>query len=101
MSTGVDSPLVFVVERFVSAASLAQVRADTERVAAAACELEREGVSVRHLGSLLVPADETAFCLFEGESVEAVRLANERAAVGYERIAEAVHVQADQAKGED
>jgi hypothetical protein len=48
--------------------------------------------NTRYLGSILVPADEMALCLFEGDSAELVRRAVEGAALSFERIVEAIPV---------
>jgi hypothetical protein len=61
------------------------------RVRAAAFELSRRGRDVSFVGSILVPVDETVFCLFEGSEVD-VRVASERAAVPFERVLEALRI---------
>jgi hypothetical protein len=69
-----------------------------ERVRAAANALEgaervrRGGLGVRYLGSIFIPTDETCFHLFEADTLGAVREANERARVRFERIVAAVHL---------
>jgi hypothetical protein len=92
MTSGTALPL-FVVERYVPAPTVDRARVEAARLRAAARALRREGVRVRHLGSLLLPADETSFCLFESESLGAVRLVSERASLAYERIVSAVPVE--------
>jgi hypothetical protein len=47
-----------------------------------------DGAGVTHLGSILVPTDETLFSLFEAVSLEALRDAHERAQAEFERIVE-------------
>jgi hypothetical protein len=51
-----------------------------------------EGSLARYLGSILVPADEIAFCLFEAPSLEAAGEIGRRAAIPFERILEIVHL---------
>jgi hypothetical protein len=46
----------------------------------------------RYLGSILVPSDEIALCLFEAASLDAVTEVNRRAAVPFERILEIVRL---------
>jgi hypothetical protein len=76
----------FVVERFVPAPTLAGARAEGGRLRASARRSSRGGVGVRYVKSLLFLDDETSFCLFESESLEAVRLVTEWADLPYERI---------------
>lgn len=60
----------------LSRADLADV---AERAEAAAREMEREGIRVRYLRSVLVPEDETCFHHFEGPTIDAIRRASKRA----------------------
>lgn len=62
----------------------AEVVADRARHSAE--ELTREGTPVRYVGSILVPADEVVFYLFESPCGEAVREASERAEIPFERV---------------
>lgn len=55
-------------------------------------QLAREGIGVRFLRSILVPQDETCFCLYEAASPDAVGEAVRRAGLEFERIVEAVQV---------
>ena len=55
-----------------------------------------EGVPIRYLRSTFVPAEQKCFCLFEGASVDAVREAQERAGLPYERIHEAEFVTSEE-----
>jgi hypothetical protein len=59
------------------------------RASAAAEELSREGVPVRHLRSAFVPRDETCFCFFEAPSVEWARETVVRAALDAAVVMEA------------
>jgi hypothetical protein len=69
----------FVVEVYAPNLGRADLAGVARRAEAAARELEREGISVRYLRSVLVPEDETCFHHFEGPSVDAIRLACNRA----------------------
>jgi hypothetical protein len=80
----------FLVELYVSQSDDAAVERGAERARAAADELTAEGVPVRYLRSIFVPEDETCFYLYEAASEEAVREAASRAALPFERVAEAV-----------
>ena len=80
----------FLVELYVSRSDSAAVQAGAERARLAAEELTREGTPIRWLRSIFVPDDETCFFLYESGSAEAVREAARRAALPFERVAEAV-----------
>jgi hypothetical protein len=80
----------FLVEVYVSRTNAGAVRQGAVRVRLAAEELTREGTPVRYLRSIFVPEDETCFLLCEAVSAEAVRESARRAALRFERIAEAV-----------
>jgi hypothetical protein len=68
-----------VVEVYAPNLSRADLVDVAVRAEAAAREMEREGVRVRYLRSVLVPEDETCFHHFEGPSADAIRLASRRA----------------------
>lgn len=83
--------VTFLIERYagvLSAAELATAGRDAERWARKA----DPSSNTRYLGSILVPADEMALCLFEGDTAELVRGAVEGAALPFERIVEAIPV---------
>lgn len=86
----------YIVERYVPGLTPVQVVAAATRVKRASARLTEEGVRVRYLRSTYVPEDETCFDLFEGRDEAAVRKANERADVSFERIVEAVDVSAEE-----
>ncbi len=69
----------FVVEVYAPNLSRADLADLAARAEAVARELEREGVEVRYLRSVLVPEDETCFHHFEGPTIDAIRLASKRA----------------------
>jgi len=75
----------FLAERYLSSATpeilASHVRND--RAAAAA-------MSIRHIQTIYVPADETCFTLFEAPSPELVREASERFELGYRRVMHAI-----------
>jgi hypothetical protein len=57
------------------------------RIEAAATRLRRTGPDVWFLGSILMPADETVFCLFHGNE-PAIRAVSQRASIPSERVIE-------------
>lgn len=87
-----NARLMFLVERYAADLSVDQLLVAGRRAEEAA-PLMAPGARTRYLGSLLLPSDEMALCLFEGTSEEVVRGAVERGALPFERItsAEAVN----------
>jgi hypothetical protein len=84
--------LTFIAECFWPDMSEAKVRAAGTRVRRAAHAASRDGADVHYLGAILIPADEVAFCLFEGSSAELVRKVSQRAEIPFERILETVRL---------
>jgi Nickel responsive protein SCO4226-like len=80
----------FLIELYISRTDSAAVERSAEKARLAAEELTREGTPVRWLRSIFVPEDETCFFLYEAASAEAVREGARRAAIPFERVAEAV-----------
>jgi uncharacterized protein DUF4242 len=71
----------FLAELYVPDCGEGERAALAARASAAADELSREGVPVRHLRSAFVPSDETCFCFFEAPSANWAREAVIRAAL--------------------
>lgn len=88
--TSVGRP-TFLVERYAADLSVDQLLLAGRRAEDAA-RLLAPGARTRYLGSVLLPSDEMALCLFEGTSEEVVRAAVERASLAFERITPAVAV---------
>jgi Protein of unknown function (DUF4242) len=82
-------PRGYLVECYWPGVSAGKVAAAVERAEQAAGELRSHGRSVHVLGSILVPADETVFCLFDGEEAD-VRAVSEKAGVPFERVLESL-----------
>jgi len=80
----------YLAELYVSRSDGAFAERSTSRVRIAAAELTREGTPVRWVRSIFVPEDETCFVLCEAATADAVRETARRAALTFERIAEAV-----------
>jgi len=80
----------FLVELYVSRSDGGAFERGAERARLAAEELTREGTPLRYLRSILLPEDETCFYLYEAASADAVREAARRAALSFERVAEAI-----------
>jgi len=86
-----DGPQTFLVERYAADLSVDQLLLAGRRAEDAA-RLLAPGARARYIGSLLLPSDEMALCLFEGTSEEVVRGALELALLAFERITPAVLV---------
>jgi hypothetical protein len=61
------------------------------RARSAADELRRQGRDLRFVGSILVPADETVFWLFDGDEAD-VRAVSEQAGLAFERVLESLRM---------
>ena len=80
----------YLVELYLSRTGVGGLKDAAAHARAAADELSREGVAVRYLRSIFIPADETWFLLYEAASAKAVEDAVARAALPCERVLEAV-----------
>jgi hypothetical protein len=83
----------YIVERYwpgVTEERLAQAIVRSKEVIAL---MNQEGTPIRYLRSTLVPGDEVVFSLYEGPSAEAIREANERAQIHFDRIVEAIDLE--------
>ncbi len=88
-----QSPKTYLVECYWPGVSEHKVAAAARQAGAVAAQLRRQGRELRFLGSLLVPAEETVFCLFEGTESD-VRAASAQAGIPAERILESFRVSA-------
>lgn len=82
----------YLVERHLPGIKPDQLAAAAARAKATTSEMAAEGTPVRYLRSTFVPGEEKCYCLFDGDSEEAVREANRRAEIPFERITEAMHI---------
>lgn len=80
----------FLVELYVSRTDALAAERGSERGRLAAEELTQEGTPVRYVRSIFVPEDETCFHLYEAATADAVREVARRAALRFERVAQAV-----------
>jgi hypothetical protein len=80
----------YLAEAYVARPRAHELQAHERRARAAAQELTQQGVPIRFVRSIFVPADEICFYVFEAGSAEAVGAACERAALRFERVIEAV-----------
>jgi hypothetical protein len=84
--------LAFMAECFWPGVTEQQLMAAGARARQAAGAISSDGVIARYTGSILVPGDEIAFCLFEATSIDAASDLNRRAAIPFERLLEIVHL---------
>ena len=94
MSAG-DSSRAYLVECYWPGVNEEKLATAARRAHEAAVELGTSGRDVEFLGSILVPADETVFCLFEGAEAD-VRAASEQAGMPFERVLESLRIDATQ-----
>ena len=80
-----ESQSSFVVECYWPGVTESTHALATDRIRRAAAELTREGRSVLFVGSIMVPGEETVFCLLDGSEAD-VRVAGERAELPFERV---------------
>jgi hypothetical protein len=57
------------------------------------------GAGVRYARTIWIPVQERCLCLFEAESIDAVKRANETAQVPFDTIVEVLHLTAPCARG--
>jgi hypothetical protein len=86
-----DQPKSYLVECYWPGVSEEKLAVAVGRAHEAASELRDQGRELRFLGSILVPADETVFCLFDGAEAD-VRTASEQAGVPFERVLESLRI---------
>ena len=91
--------MVYVVERYLSSLSRADLLVGLARLEPAIEELRGEGAVVRHLGSTIVLGDEACFCEFDGPPPPTVRRTR-RAGLPFDRIVPALLVDPYQRRSE-
>ena len=97
--SGSDGSRSYLVECYWPGVTEDKLATLVRRAQAVASELRHSGRRVDFLGSILVPADETVFCLFAGAE-EDVRAVSERAAVPFERVLASLRIDGKQAREE-
>lgn len=81
----------YLVEAYVPERGVDALAGTASRARAAARELASEGGAVRYVHSILVPADDTCFQLYEADSAELVEEASRRAGLTSARVVLAFH----------
>ena len=82
----------FIVESYPVGLSADQLAAATDRAQDVTAQMRVDGIDVQLLQSILVPAEESLFCLFEAPSRELVEEIVNRAGLPRERVVEAVDI---------
>ncbi|TVR68180.1 MAG: DUF4242 domain-containing protein [Sphaerobacteraceae bacterium] len=85
----------YLVERYLPGITPEELAAAAGSAKRTTSEMSQNGTTIRYLRSTFIPGEEKCFCLFEGPSAEAVKTANERAQIPYERIVEAMHLSSE------
>lgn len=85
----------YVVERYLPGIQPDQLTAAAGSAKKTTAQMTEEGTPVRYLRSTFIPGEEKCYCLFEGPSADAVKEANERAQIPFERIVEAMHLSSE------
>jgi hypothetical protein len=82
----------YIAERYLPGITQEQLLDAARRAKLATADLTTAGTPVTYLRSTFLPGDQTCYCLFEGPSEQAVREANDKAEIPYERIIPAVYL---------
>lgn len=82
----------FMVESYPVGLSAQQLAAATDRAVNVTAQMRGDGIDVQLLQSILVPDEESLFCLFEAPSRQLVEEIVNRAGLPRERVVEAVDV---------
>ncbi len=82
----------YMVERYLPNITPEQLTAAATRAKHTTAQMTQEGTPIRYLRSIFVPGEDKCFCLFEGPSPDAVKEANERAEIPFERVVESMQI---------
>lgn len=80
----------YLVESHLARSRAAELATTASRARSAAEAMRLEGISVRHVRSAFLAADEICLHVFEAPSAEVASEASRRAAIAYDRIVEVV-----------
>jgi hypothetical protein len=84
-------PRTYLIECYWPGVTLPALAETVTRADAAASQLRRQGHQVELTATILVPTDETVFCIFKGEEAD-VRAAGELAGMRLGRVLESLWV---------
>lgn len=88
----VPGATTYLVEHYWPGITTEAFHAAAERVRTTARAMARGGKPIRYLHSIMVPADEAAFCVFDAASMDLVEQLYARAGVRFDRIVAALEV---------
>ena len=91
-TAGVPGTTTYLVEHYWPGITTEAFRAAAAQVRATARAMARGGTPIRYLHSIMVPADEAAFCVFDATSMELIEQLYARAGVRFDRIVAALEV---------
>jgi hypothetical protein len=91
-TAGVPEATTYLVEHYWPGITVAAFNSATQRVRATARSMARGGSPIRYRHSILVLADEAAFCVFDAASMELIEQLYARAGVRFDRIVVALEV---------
>jgi hypothetical protein len=80
----------FVAEQYVARSDAGTAERAACAARGAAAQLTREGTRVRLVQAIFIPEDETCMHVYETDSAETIRRLATRAALSFERVAEAM-----------
>jgi Nickel responsive protein SCO4226-like len=80
----------FLVELYLPGDGRERLADTVERARRAADEISREGTPVRHVRTIILPGEETCFCLYSSASAAAVEAASRRMQLPFERVVPAI-----------
>jgi Nickel responsive protein SCO4226-like len=83
----------YLVERYLPGLSEADIRDALRRAEAACAELRAAGIEIRYRGSIFLAVEETCFCRFDSDRVEAVTEVNQRAQLAFARISPGIEIE--------
>lgn len=86
----------YMVERHLPGFTNEQLPGAAGAAKSSTTQMAEEGTPIRYLRSTFVPGEEKCYCLFEGPSEDAVKEAQERAGLPYDRIVAAEFVTAEE-----
>jgi uncharacterized protein DUF4242 len=98
--SGAEHSRSYLVECYWPGVDEDKLAAAVRRARMAASELCDSGRRVDFRGSILVPSDETVFCLFDGSEAD-VRAVSEQADLPFERVIASLRIDGEQATEED
>jgi Protein of unknown function (DUF4242) len=81
---------LFLVERYLPAANVDELRAAVARVARSCDELRAAGADLRYLHSTYIPSEATCFCVFEAACTADLASVNETHGFRIDRISAAI-----------